>query len=130
MISSTDKKPLQSKKWIAMVLGVLCSIIVFLASLATIIIKGADIAQHVVSLANTVVVFLGMTVSILVTGQSAVDWRHTSSLSAATSDEIKTFVKKIEIDIKQKNETIDKYRDKYKDDESYKPIDSEEEMWK
>lgn len=89
-----------------MTLGVCCSLIVFLASLAAIIFKGADIAQHVVSLANTVVVFLGMMVSVLVTGQSAVDWQYTSSLSATSTDENKTFIERIEIDIKQKNEKI------------------------
>jgi hypothetical protein len=41
-----------------------------------------------------------------------------------------SFVEEIEMDIKQKKETIERYRDKYKDDESYKPIDTEEEIWK
>ncbi len=33
-------------------------------------------------------------------------------------------------DIKQKNDTIERYRDIYQDDESYKPIETEEEIWK
>lgn len=129
MVSSTEKKPLQSKKWIAMMIGVVCAMVVFLVSVLTMVLK-TDIAVHIVSLANTMVVFLGMMVSILITGQSAVDWKHTSSLSTTSIDERKTFIEKIEMDIKHKNEVIDKYRDKYKDDESYKPIDSETEMWK
>lgn len=129
MVSSTEKNPLQSKKWIAMMIGVACTMVVFLVSVLTMALK-TDVAAQIVSLANIVVVFLGMMVSILITGQSAVDWQHTSSLSTTSIDERKTFIEKIEMDIKQKNEVIDKYRDKYKDDESYKPIDSETEMWK
>lgn len=129
MISSTDKTPLQSKKWIAMLIGVVCVMLVFIGSVIAMVVD-SNIASNIVTLANTVVVFLGMTVSILITGQSAVDWNHTSSLSATSSDERKTFIEKIEVDIKQKNELIEKYREKYKDDESYRPINPETEMWK
>lgn len=129
MISSTDKTPLQSKKWIAMLIGVGCAILVFIASVIAMVVD-STIASEIVKLADTVVVFLGMMVSILITGQSAVDWQHTSSLSATSSDERKTFIEKIELDIKQKNELIEKYREIYKDDESYKPINPETETWK
>lgn len=129
MVSSTEKNPLQSKKWIAMMIGVACTMVVFLVSVLTMALK-TDVAAQIVSLANIVVVFLGMMVSILITGQSAVDWQHTSSLSTASIDERMTLIEKIEMDIKRKNEVIDKYRDKYKDDESYKPIDSKTEMFK
>ncbi|MDD5126274.1 hypothetical protein [Methylovulum sp.] len=81
MINSTEKRPLQSKKWIAMLIGVTCAILVFIVSVIAMVVD-STIASEIVKLADTVVVFLGMMVSILITGQSTVDWQHTSSLSA------------------------------------------------
>ena len=130
MTASSDKKPLQSKKWIAMLIGVICSMIVFIASLVTMAIN-ANIASNVGSLANTVVVFLATMISFLITGQSAIDWRHSSSLAQSSNlDEKREFIEKKEMEIKQNNELIDQYKEKYKSDESYKPINPETEMWK
>jgi ABC-type multidrug transport system fused ATPase/permease subunit len=129
MIRSTDKSPLQSKKWIAMMIGVACAMLVFIASLVVIMFN-TEAASHVVTLANNVVVFLGMMVSILITGQSAVDWRQTTTQSAVTVDKQETFIAKIEQDVRQKNETVTRYADKYRDDDSYRPINPAEETWK
>lgn len=72
-----QKKPLQSKKWIAMLCGIIGVIIVFITSAVLIIICKADpqTADQIISLAETVIMFLGSVVSILITGQSAVDWQ-------------------------------------------------------
>lgn len=130
MVASSNKKPLQSKKWIAMLLGVGSGLIVFVSSLLTMAVE-PSIAGQIGSLANTVVVFLATMISVLITGQSAVDWKYISSLSNSNnSDEKREFIEKNEAEINQKNALVDRYREKYRDDESYKPIDPETEMWK
>ena len=128
-MSQLNKKPLESKKWIAMLIGVVCAMLVFLISVVAMA-YCPQIADKVGSLANTVVVFLATMISVLITGQSAVDWKHSSNVNVTTSDERKESTEKRSLEIRQNNATVESFQEKYKSDDSYKPIEPETEMWK
>lgn len=86
-----NKTIFQSKKAIAMLIGTACVMLIFFSSLATIILIKGLAASEVVSLANMAIVFLGMLVSVAITGQSAVDWKHGSTLASSQTVEDKRY---------------------------------------
>ena len=112
-----------------MLIGVVCAMLVFLISVVAMA-YCPQIADKVGSLANTVVVFLATMISVLITGQSAVDWKHSSNVNVTTSDERKESTEKRSLEIRQNNATVESFQEKYKSDDSYKPIEPETEMWK
>lgn len=73
-------KPLESKKWIAMIVGVSCVIFVWACSVICMLIK-SSIASEFVSIATIVISFIGAMVTLLITGQAAMEWKATSALS-------------------------------------------------
>lgn len=109
------KKPLQSKKWIISIVGLSCVMLTYFVSLI-VAIKNSAIAPHIVSLSNLVITFLGGLVGAYTIGQSFVDWKSSTSIENISRMEHER--SDLNADIK----IMDHYADKYKDDESYAPL--------
>ena len=96
-----------SKKWAAAMVGIWCMGAVYGTGLAALLASDAQKAQHVVSLANIAIVFLGAITGSLVTGQSFVDWRHGSKAESRSED------------VEERRETVERvYAPKHYDDEA------------
>ena len=96
-----------SKKWAAAMIGIGSMGMIYTSGLAALVLCEAGKAQHVVSLANIAIVFLGAITGSLVTGQSLVDWRHGSTNQTTSEDRM------------EKRETVVRtYAPKHYDDES------------
>lgn len=122
--NSFEKKPLQSKKWLAMLIGVSTGMLVYIGALMMIALKPAQSAD-IVNLANTIVIYLGATVSFLIGGQSVVDWKNYSALESVTKTEIQN--KNVNVNVRvsrQDSDLMKKYQDANKDDPSYAPLNS------
>lgn len=130
------KKPLESKKWIAMLLGTSCVMATYFTSVIAIIWSKGISSGDIVSLANTVIAFLGMIISSLVLGQSAVDWKHQNSNETKNIKNENTESKEISIDSNAPLPTqalVGLYQDRYRNDMSYRPIiygELEGEEWR
>jgi len=81
-----DQKPLDSKKALYAIYGAACVLIVFAAS-AFLILHHAEEAKNIVELANLTILFFGATVTTLLTGQAAMDWKAMSALQHLSQDE-------------------------------------------
>lgn len=88
------KKIFESKKAIAMLIGTICVMLVFFSSLIAIIWVKGSAASEIVSLANVAIVFLGMLVSICITGQSAVDFRYGASANLTSEHKVEEKITK------------------------------------
>ncbi|MEI6350064.1 MAG: hypothetical protein WCP06_03040 [Verrucomicrobiota bacterium] len=96
-----------SRKWAAAMIGIGCMGAVYASGLTALVLCDAGKAQHVVSLANIAIVFLGGITGTLVTGQSLVDWRHGSANQSISGDRL------------EKRETVVRnYAPKHYDDEA------------
>jgi heme/copper-type cytochrome/quinol oxidase subunit 2 len=84
-----EQKPLDSKKAVYALIATLCVLVVFGIS-AALILFHAEAAKEIVELANLVVIFLGAIASIILTGQSCVDWKAMSVLQHMDKDETET----------------------------------------
>lgn len=121
---STNKKPLESKKWIAMIVGICCVMFVYLTALITIIYTGGQGASEIVTLANIVVIFIGAMNTTLITGQSAIDWRQSGMINTSLIDQDINHEKKIQIQETKFSEKVEKTIDiegrgkDYEDDEN------------
>jgi putative Mn2+ efflux pump MntP len=90
------KKGSTSKKWVMTVIGLGCVMASFLIGLGVMLAHPTDgVPASVVSLVSQVVTFLGAVVGAYTTGQSFVDWKVQSSLSAMVSAESKQLVSEI-----------------------------------
>jgi hypothetical protein len=81
-----SQRPLESKKAIYALVGGFCVLLVFVGS-ATLILLHAEVAKDIVELANLVVLFFGATITTLITGQAAMDWKAVSALQHMDVDE-------------------------------------------
>lgn len=81
-----EQKPLDSKKAVYALVATLCVLMVFGVS-AALILCHAEAAKEIVELANLVVIFLGAIASIILTGQSCVDWKAMNVLQHMDKDE-------------------------------------------
>ena len=87
------KKGRNSKKWIMTLVGLGCVMFSFIAGLVVIYIHpDKEASTAVVGLVTQVVTFLGAVVGAYTTGQSFVDWKAQSSLTAMVSSETKHLV--------------------------------------
>jgi len=90
------KKATKSKKWIMAIIGLSCVMGTFLIGLAAMLAHPTDgVPQNIVSLVSQVVTFLGAVVGAYTTGQSFVDWKAQSSLTAMVSAESQHIVTEI-----------------------------------
>ena len=80
-----DQKPLSSKKALYAIFASLAVLFVFIGS-AFLILTHAEVAKDIVELANLVVLFFGATVTTLITGQAAMDWKAISALQHIDED--------------------------------------------
>jgi len=74
-----DQKPLESKKAIYALYGAVCVLLVFIGS-AFLILRHAEAAHEIVELASLTIMFFGATITTLITGQAAMDWKAVSAL--------------------------------------------------
>jgi hypothetical protein len=81
-----EQKPLGSKKAIYAICGSICVLLVFIGS-ALLILSHAEVAKDIVELANLVVLFFGATLTTLITGQAAMDWKAISALQHIDEDQ-------------------------------------------
>ena len=79
MNNSRDKKPFQSKKFIAMTIGLSLVFIFFISSLIVMLYK-PEVASSIVSLTTTSIGVVGTIISVYAGGQAAVDWKINSDL--------------------------------------------------
>ncbi len=86
-----QKKPLESKKWIMGLLGLLSVLLVYGSGLA-VIWSNPETGTSVANLVGQVVTFLGAVVGAYTTGQSFVDWKAQSSLAAMVTEETRKLV--------------------------------------
>jgi hypothetical protein len=84
-----DQKPLESKKAIYALYGAVCVLLVFIGS-AFLILRHAEAAREIVELASLTIMFFGATITTLITGQAAMDWKAVSALQhISESKEVK-----------------------------------------
>lgn len=116
---SADKNILESKKFRAAILASVAVVVVFAAAMITMVLK-PEIAQHVQSLAGTTIAFFLAVVSVLITGQSAVDWKQSNAVANIVTEE-----KRAEhTDITTTERVIiEDMAERYKGDPSYRPIE-------
>jgi len=81
-----NQKPLESKKALYALLAGLCVLTTFTIS-SFLILRHAEVAKEIVELANLVVLFFGATVTTLITGQAAMDWKAMSALQHLDEDQ-------------------------------------------
>jgi hypothetical protein len=80
-----DQKPLESKKAIYALYGAVCVLLVFIGS-AFLILRHAEAAHEIVELASLTIMFFGATITTLITGQAAMDWKAVSALQHISED--------------------------------------------
>jgi hypothetical protein len=74
-----DQRPLESKKAVYALYGAVCVLLVFIGS-AFLILRHAEAAHEIVELASLTIMFFGATITTLITGQAAMDWKAVSAL--------------------------------------------------
>lgn len=96
-----NKPMLESKKWLGAIIAVMCVMLVYFSSAAVLVFSSSDNAQHIVSISNVTITFLGMVFSSLILGVSAVDWKSMQSLTSVHTStmENKSYEEKVERDI-------------------------------
>lgn len=92
---ATDKRMLDSKKFRIALIGSGCVMLVFFATIA-VFAQWPTVAQHAQSLATTTIGFFLAVISVLITGQSAVEWSQSNALESKMSDERRTETERTE----------------------------------
>jgi hypothetical protein len=126
---------MQSKKFVAMLIGVGCGLLVYGSALYVIAVKNATDSADIVHLANIVIVYLGATVSFLIGGQSVVDWKNYTALERVTRSEMQTRNTNVNVRVTRADAAIiRKFQDENANDPSYRPITAEDldgqEVWR
>lgn len=117
-----DKRPLSSKKWLAMLIGTSVVTFVWLVSLIVMAIV-IEIATPATQLASIVIGFIGGIIMALITGQSVVDYKIHSSVSSNRREDVNIERKQVVTKNYDYDISIEKQMEKnYKDDPSYAPI--------
>lgn len=101
-IYNKANKPIkESKKWIGAIVAVANVMLVFFTTVLTLIYGNPAVSQHIVSISNVTITFLGMVFSSLILGVSAVDWKSMQTLSTMHNTEVenRTYEEKVEHDI-------------------------------
>lgn len=75
-----NKTPLESKKWVAMIIGVSIVVLIWLTTVMIMAFK-PSIAAHLVSIGTIVISFVGAMVTTLITGQAAMEWKSATAIS-------------------------------------------------
>lgn len=93
---------MKSKKLSYALLGLGTVMFVYLLSMTVLVLK-PEVSGKVVELANIAIVFLGSVTSILLTGQSAIDWKAGSHSQFSSTDDKseKRVLDRREVDIKE-----------------------------
>jgi protein-S-isoprenylcysteine O-methyltransferase Ste14 len=101
-IYSKANRPLkESKKWLGAIIAVICVMLVYFSSVAILAFGSPNISEHIVSLSNVTITFLGMVFSSLILGVSAVDWKSMQTISSIHNTEVenRSYTEKVEHDI-------------------------------
>ena len=89
IIDKSNKPLFESKKVKVGASAVLVVLFIYASSLISICLANTDKSSQIVSLANLAIVFIGSIASILITGQSAIDWKAVSAVESINSTEYK-----------------------------------------
>lgn len=116
-----DKKPLESKKWIAVVTALLLFLFIFISSLISMCVF-QDISGDIISLANVGTASIAALVSAYACGQSVVDWKlHSVNVNEKSREERISKEEKLynieyegegDITIEENNYENSRYRDR------------------
>ncbi len=118
-----NKGPLDSKKWLAMMIGLSCVMVIFFTDTSLIAMTDAVKANSYNGISTQSITFIGMMVSILIGGSSAVDWKTSDALSDMHNTEIKAavdtqnqninqnFTKTVHIDVPYTKDMDDKIKE-------------------
>lgn len=131
--SKLKEKGGESKKWIMSIVGLSCVMFVYLTSVIVMVFSVVA-APSVLSIAMTVITFIGSLVGVYVTGQSLVDWKHTSAIENIEKtdkeiklEEFKLNVKAVIPEIQEENskedvtKIVQNAEKSFADDPSYAP---------
>lgn len=91
-----DKKPFESKKFIALSVGVIMTVMFFIGSMITMVLR-PEIANSIVSLTTVGIGSINAAISLYAVGQSAVDFRIANVSSTSSHETRKTEFKKFEM---------------------------------